>query len=354
MDEHNIGAVILALRRQRGMTQEQLAEAVGVSTPAVSKWETSASCPDIALLSPIARALDTDVNTLLSFTPTLSREDLAALLKELRQLAEQDGAAALERMRGAVRRYPNDAQLRFHLASLAMSLPSLSGWAEAETAAAMKFAEQGFLFTQQHGDEKLRPLAALLLAGLLLNSGKLDRAELLLDSLPLLPLSPQALYTTLYQKRGDREKARNSAQIQLAAGATSVLNSLLALSSPACAETAEEARRACRAYRAVADALGYPGSQTELLLAACELEQGPTAQALDRLLEAAHALMEREVPHLLFGPGVPEEQHDSYRRNLGRLLRETLLAAPVSDGARQDPRYQEALDILAAGGHAAP
>ena len=67
--EPSIGSVICDLRKQRGMTQEQLAEMVGVSTPAVSKWETSASCPDVALLAPIARALDTDVNTLLSFTP---------------------------------------------------------------------------------------------------------------------------------------------------------------------------------------------------------------------------------------------------------------------------------------------
>ena len=59
MDETNIGAVILSLRKQRGMTQEQLAEAVGVSPPAVSKWETCSNCPDVALLAPIARALDT-------------------------------------------------------------------------------------------------------------------------------------------------------------------------------------------------------------------------------------------------------------------------------------------------------
>ena len=69
MDKTNIGAVILSLRKQRGMTREQLAEAVGVSPPAVSKWETCSNCPDVALLAPIARALDTDVNTLLSFTP---------------------------------------------------------------------------------------------------------------------------------------------------------------------------------------------------------------------------------------------------------------------------------------------
>lgn len=43
MDETNIGAVISELRKRRGLTQERLAEMVGVSPPAVSKWETGVS-----------------------------------------------------------------------------------------------------------------------------------------------------------------------------------------------------------------------------------------------------------------------------------------------------------------------
>lgn len=344
--ESNIGNVICERRRKLGMTQEQLAEAVGVSTPAVSKWETAASCPDVALLAPIARALDTDVNTLLSFTPTLSQEGLLALLKGLRQLAEADGAAALERMRDAVRRYPNDVQLRFQLASLAMSFPQLFGWGEAEAAEAQDFAERGLAFAQQHGDQKLRPTATYLLAGLALNSGDPDRAEALLDSLPVLPLSPQSLYTALCQKRGDREKAKVSAQTQLATGATSVLNGLLALASPELAETEEEARRFCQAYRTTADALGYPKSQTDILLAAHELQTGRTDQALECLLKAAHDLMGQEVPHLLWSANVPETQYGEYRRSLGQMLRGTLLTDPAFDGVRQDTRYLEALKIL--------
>lgn len=58
------------------MTQEQLAAALGVSGPAVSKWETGSSCPDIMLLCPLARVLGTNVDTLLSFEEELSQEDL--------------------------------------------------------------------------------------------------------------------------------------------------------------------------------------------------------------------------------------------------------------------------------------
>ena len=45
-----IGANIAALRRKKGLTQEQLAAQIGVSAPAVSKWETDTSCTDISLI----------------------------------------------------------------------------------------------------------------------------------------------------------------------------------------------------------------------------------------------------------------------------------------------------------------
>lgn len=347
--ESNIGNVILDLRKQRGMTQERLAELVGVSTPAVSKWETGSSCPDVALLSPIARALDTDVNTLLSFTPTLSLEGLGALLKEIRRLAGGDGNAAMERMTAAVRRYPSDTALRYQLACMAFSLSAACCWAEAPAAEARRFAEANLEFTKEHGDQTQSFLAAYMLAALLLNDDELDRAEALLNSLPDMPMSPRSLYVPLYQKRGDSAKARLTAQGLLATGATTVLNSLLILASPQYGGTAEENERAFQAQQAVATALGYPKVQTDILRATHLLELGQTDQALDQLLSAARYLAEgQEAPgQTLWGSGVPQEEAESFRLTLGRLLRENLASDPVFDNVRQDPRYTEALELLA-------
>ena len=66
------GKTIQTLRRQKGLTQEQLAEAVGVTAAAVSKWETASAYPDILLLCPLARALGTTPDILLDFRPLLS------------------------------------------------------------------------------------------------------------------------------------------------------------------------------------------------------------------------------------------------------------------------------------------
>ena len=176
MDENNIGAVISELRKRRGLTQERLAEMVGVSPPAVSKWETGASCPDVALLAPIARALDTDVNALLSFTPALSREAFMAAVKEAAKLAETDGPAAMDRILTLTRRYPTDTQLRFQLSSMAMGLPQLYGWPGETREAAKEFAEEGFEYVRQNGEKQLWPTATYLLAALLMERGEGEEA----------------------------------------------------------------------------------------------------------------------------------------------------------------------------------
>ena len=47
-----ISETIRRLRREKGLTQEQVAQALGITATAVNKWERGASCPDLALLSP--------------------------------------------------------------------------------------------------------------------------------------------------------------------------------------------------------------------------------------------------------------------------------------------------------------
>ena len=66
-----INEIIRERRLAKGLTQEQIANYLGVSTPAVNKWEKGTSYPDIVLLPTLARLLDTDLNTLLSFRDNL-------------------------------------------------------------------------------------------------------------------------------------------------------------------------------------------------------------------------------------------------------------------------------------------
>ena len=61
----SIGETIASLRKQKGMTQNELAEKMNVTDKAVSKWERDLSCPDINTISKLADILDVSVDELL-------------------------------------------------------------------------------------------------------------------------------------------------------------------------------------------------------------------------------------------------------------------------------------------------
>ena len=66
MDQARVGRFIAACRRERGLTQRQLAEQLLVSDKTISKWETGRGLPEVSLMLPLCAALGITVNDLLS------------------------------------------------------------------------------------------------------------------------------------------------------------------------------------------------------------------------------------------------------------------------------------------------
>ena len=66
MDQEKIGSFIQACRKEAGLTQAKLAERLGITDRAVSKWETGKSLPDSSLMLPLCEELHITVNELLS------------------------------------------------------------------------------------------------------------------------------------------------------------------------------------------------------------------------------------------------------------------------------------------------
>lgn len=66
MANKSIGEMISVLRKEKGMTQNDLAEKMNVTDKAVSKWERNLSCPDINSISKLANILETTVEELLN------------------------------------------------------------------------------------------------------------------------------------------------------------------------------------------------------------------------------------------------------------------------------------------------
>lgn len=61
MNNVTTGILIKELRKEKGMTQKQLAELLHITDRAVSKWERGLCAPDISLLEPLAKALDVSI-----------------------------------------------------------------------------------------------------------------------------------------------------------------------------------------------------------------------------------------------------------------------------------------------------
>ena len=82
----NINEVIRKYRKEKNMTQEEMANRLGVSAPAVNKWERGVSMPDISLLAPIARLLGVSLEELLSYNESLTPAEESNIINEVNML----------------------------------------------------------------------------------------------------------------------------------------------------------------------------------------------------------------------------------------------------------------------------
>lgn len=74
-----IGENIKRLRRERGLTQETLAERLHISAAAVSKWERGESVPDIGMLLPLASYFNVSSDELLGLNAAKAKEKIKAV-----------------------------------------------------------------------------------------------------------------------------------------------------------------------------------------------------------------------------------------------------------------------------------
>lgn len=113
----NIGTKINEYRRRKGATQEDLAAYTGVSTAAVSKWETEASLPDITILPKIAEFLEVSIDFLMGVE--LRPDDIEELCRwDNKYLRTLDYNAGIPVYEEALLRYPNDGNLHLGLGNL--------------------------------------------------------------------------------------------------------------------------------------------------------------------------------------------------------------------------------------------
>lgn len=83
MKEINIAKTLVAKRKEKGITQDELAQYIGVSKASVSKWETAQSYPDITFLPQLATYFNISVDELIGYSPQMTKEDIRKLYHRL-------------------------------------------------------------------------------------------------------------------------------------------------------------------------------------------------------------------------------------------------------------------------------
>lgn len=110
MDQVKLGAFVAQLRRERGWTQEELGERLGVTNKTVSRWENGNYMPGIEMLALMGREFDVSLNELLEgrrlddeaeFRAAADKNLASAMEKPFGQVLEVDGAVWCLRCGGA-------------------------------------------------------------------------------------------------------------------------------------------------------------------------------------------------------------------------------------------------------------
>lgn len=106
MKEINIAKVLVKKRKEKGITQDELANYIGVSKASVSKWETEQSYPDITFLPQLAAYFNISIDDLIDYKPQMTGEDIQKLYRKLSaDFTSKPFDAVLKECRRAIKKY---------------------------------------------------------------------------------------------------------------------------------------------------------------------------------------------------------------------------------------------------------
>ncbi|MDO4492108.1 MAG: helix-turn-helix transcriptional regulator [Lachnospiraceae bacterium] len=112
----------LRLRKEKHLTQTEVAEHLGVTKASVSKWETGQTLPDVSLLPLIASFFDVTLDKLFDYHPTLSPEQIQARYKAYcDDFAENPFEAVFPKLKEEVHRYYSDYRYLYQIAILLLN-----------------------------------------------------------------------------------------------------------------------------------------------------------------------------------------------------------------------------------------
>lgn len=283
-----INETIRIRRKALNLTQEQVADSLGVSAPAVNKWEKGNAYPDILLLPPLARLLKVDLNTLLSFQETLTQIEVESFTSDLAAAGQEDYRTAFELGMKKIEEYPACNLLIYNVAITLDGLLIMNKIEDKEQY--RKKIEKLYQRISDCEDRKISDQANYMLVGRYMEREEYEEAETLLNRLPDRPFDKEHMQANLYRKKGNLSQAAEILELKLGEAAMeiqSTLYSLIELSmeedNPGRAERfAELAEKTAEVY----DLWQYTAWIAKFQLAAAKRDAGQCIEALKGMLHA--------------------------------------------------------------------
>ncbi len=216
MDRLNLSDNIIRLRRERKITQEELADFLGVTKASVSKWENAQSVPDIMLLLQMAAFFDITIDELIGYDPRLTQEQIRRFYAELvRDFADGPFNEAVEKARTLARRYYSCYPFLLQLCVLYVNHYMLTEAGEEQEQILMEAVSWCGHILENCDDVCLCSDALVLKAGISLLLGKASEVVEMLEpsSNPArLAMQDGGLLIQAYQMTGEHKKARGYIQ----------------------------------------------------------------------------------------------------------------------------------------------
>lgn len=201
-----IGEVIRKYRKSKNMTQEDMAKRLGVTTPAVNKWEKGVTQPDIMLLAPIARCLDITLETLLSFQVEPTEEEINRIVREIDEKFDNESFdAVFQYAKSLIQQYPNCNQLIWQLAVIMDARCMMDGIANPDVYD--KQILEWYQRALENGDAKVQRHCADSLFGYYTRKEMYDKAERCLDYFEEGSVEKKRMQAVIYSKTNRIQEA---------------------------------------------------------------------------------------------------------------------------------------------------
>ena len=228
LKEINCGPIIIGKRREKNITQEELALHLGVTKASVSKWETGVSYPDITLLPALAAYFDISIDYLMGYSPQMTYSDIKKLYQRLAQdFAKKPFEEVFLECEDIVKKYFSCYELLHQISLLYLNHSALAIEASRISYVITRATELCERIIKNSKDQSMILGTINIKAHCHL---ALNEPELVLDLLGeslIMPNPDKTLIARAYQMLGDEEKYLEVLQIDLYTQLMSIFDSLM-------------------------------------------------------------------------------------------------------------------------------